>query len=64
MSETALNPISNNYSFLQGIEAATVTTPLEEDSGKINRFANYNTGTFALAITPAMVEQCSVLRTL
>lgn len=64
MSETALKPISNNYSFLQGREAATVTTPLEEGAGKINRFANYKTGTFALAITPAMVDQCAVLRTL
>lgn len=64
MSETALSQTNNNFSFLQGIEAATLTTPLEEESGKINRFANYHTGTLALAITPAMVEQCSVLRTL
>lgn len=63
MSETALSQTNNNYSFLQGIEAATLTTPLEEDAGKINRFANYQTGTLALAITPTMVEQCSVLRT-
>ena len=64
MSETALSQTNHNYSFLQGIEAATLTTPLEEESGKINRFANYRTGTLALAIPPAMVEQCSVLRAL
>lgn len=62
MSETALSQTNNSFSFLQGIEAATLTTPLEEESGKINRFANFTTGTLALAITPAMVEQCSVLR--
>lgn len=64
MSETALSQPNNNFSFLQGIEAATLTTPLEEESGKIDRFARYQTGTLALAITPAMVEQCSVLRSL
>lgn len=64
MSETALSQTNNEFSFLKGIEAATLTTPLEEESGKINRFANYNTGTLALAITPAMVDQCAVLRTL
>lgn len=64
MSETALSQTNNGFSFLKGIEAATLTTPLEEESGKINRFANYTTGTLALAITPAMVDQCSVLRTL
>jgi hypothetical protein len=64
MSETALSQANNSFSFLQGIEAATLTTPLEEESGKLKRFANYHTGTLALAITPAMVEQCSVLRTL
>lgn len=64
MSETALSQPINSYSFLQGIEAATLTTPLEEETGKIDRFANYRTGTHALAITPAMVEQCSVLRAL
>ena len=64
MSGTALSQSNNDFSFLQGIKAETLTTPLEEESGKIERFANYQTGTLALAITPAMVEQCSVLRTL
>ncbi len=63
MSENALSK-SGDFSFLQGTEAATLTTPLEEEAGKIKRFANYNTGTVALAVTPAIVEQCSVLRTL
>lgn len=63
MSEAALSK-SEDFSFLQGNEAETVTTPLETEAGKIKRFASYNTGTLALAITPAIVEQCSVLRTL
>ena len=63
MSEAALSK-SEDFSFLQGNEAETVTTPLETEAGKIKRFANYNTGALALTITPAIVEQCSVLRTL
>lgn len=63
MSDTAISNI-DKFSFLQGIEAATLTTPLEEESSKIDCFAKYNTGTCALAVTPAMVDQCSVLRTL
>lgn len=64
MSEAALSKTNNHYAFLQGSEAATLITPLEEESAKIKSFANYKTGTLALAITPTMVEQCSVLRTL
>lgn len=65
MSEAALSKTNNNnYSFLQGTEAATLITPLEEESAKIKSFANYHTGTVALAITPATVEQCAVLRAL
>ena len=63
MSDAALSK-SEDFSFLQGISTETVTTPLEEEAGKIKRFANYKTGTLALAITPAIVEQCAVLRTL
>ncbi len=64
MSEAVLSQTNNNFNFLQGKEAATVTTPLEEETGKIKCFANYQTGTLASSITTAIVEQCSVLRTL
>lgn len=64
MSEAVLSQTNNNFNFLQGKEAATVTTPLEEEIGKIKCFANYQTGTLASSITTAIVEQCSVLRTL
>lgn len=64
MGNNALSKTNNDYSFLKGSEAATLTTPLESESSKIDGFARFNTGAIRLDITPAMVEQCSGLRAL
>ena len=62
MSDNALS-IANDYSFLNGIDkAAELTTPLEIEELKMQRFTSYNTGTLSLAVTPAILEQCSALR--
>lgn len=55
---------SNAYDFLQGNNAAAVNTPLEEAKAQVDdkRFANYSTGTLALAIPPEVVQACSTLK--
>lgn len=55
----------NKYEFLNGnVNAATISTPLEEASETIKnkRFANYTTGALALAIPPTTIQACSNLR--
>ena len=54
----------NNYDFLKGKESAALSTPLEEASKIVedNRFANYTTGTLAIAIPPETVQACSSIR--
>lgn len=56
----------NNYDFLNGNNGAAVSTPLEEASKTVEdkRFANYSTGTLAIAIPPATVQACSTIREL
>ena len=56
----------NNYDFLKGNNVAAVSTPLEEASKTVEdkRFANYTTGTLALAIPPTTVQACSTIREL
>jgi len=64
MSEPALVKLSD-FGFLKGIDNAdAITTPLEAEEAKMHRFADYTTGTMKLPITPEMLEQCSVLRTI
>ena len=56
----------NNYDFLNGNNGAAVSTPLEEASKTVEdkRFANYTTGTLAIAIPPTTVQACSTIREL
>lgn len=55
----------NKYEFLNGnVNAATISTPLEEANKTIENksFANYTTGALALAIPPTTIQACSNLR--
>ena len=54
----------NNYEFLKGKDSAALTTPLEEASKAVEdkRFANYTTGTLAIAIPPETIKACSSIR--
>lgn len=54
----------NNYDFLQGNNGADLSTPLEEASKIVEdrRFANYTTGTLAIAIPPETIQACSTIR--
>ena len=56
----------NNYDFLNGNDGADISTPLEEASKTVEdkRFANYTTGTLAIAIPPTTVQACSTIREL
>ena len=66
MPKTGALSKPNNYDFLNGNNGAAVSTPLEEASKTIEdkRFANYTTGTLAIAIPPATVQACSTIREL
>lgn len=54
----------NNYEFLKGKDSAALSTPLEEASKTVEdkRFANYTTGTLAMAIPPSTIQACSTIR--